>query len=241
MKTVPRTVLTCALLGAATLSAHFVWVEMNPALKIGEPARIRLGYGHDLAKSASAPNAEGLKLWAVGPSGARSELQPAADGDWLAASFTPKQKGCYRLVFVQDRGVISQTADGYKPGGRDVHPNAKRSIKSWRTGSVYAATPNARLVAKPLDLPLEILAERTQSGEVGLTVYRNGKPAAGVEVTCAAPGSTTAQKSGVTDAQGRLTAKPAKLPVLFLASVSTPAPAGSKYESENLSAGVLVQ
>jgi uncharacterized GH25 family protein len=241
MTSTRRTALLGALLGAATLSAHFAWVETASTLKMGEPARIRIGYGHDLAQSVSAASTEGLHLWAVGPSGTRTDLEPAADGNWLAATFTPKQKGFYRFVFVQDRGVLSQTTTGYKAGGRDVYPDAKRSFKSWRTGSVYASTPNAKPVLKPLGLALEILAERNGKGEVILTVFRDGKPTAGVDVTCAVPGKTTSEKVGTSDEKGRVVANPAPGPTFFQASVSTPAPTGSNYDSENKSAGVLIQ
>jgi hypothetical protein len=140
---------------------------------------------------------------------------------------------------IQDRGVMSQTATGFQPGGRDKHPDAKRSMKIWRSAVAYARTSGVPVSrAKSLGLPIELVCEM-KPGELELTALRNGKPAPGVEVTLAVAGKTEPDKVGKTDAAGKVTYKAnptANKALLFIAAVEEAMPKGSNYESNNLTA-----
>jgi uncharacterized GH25 family protein len=240
MKT--RLLLLTALSGLAAM-AHFAWIELAGGLTKGQTAQIRIGFGADLAKSASAISLDGTTVFAIAPSGARSALAPQTEGPWLVASYAVKEAGAHRIYFTQDRGAMSQTTSGVKPGGRDAHPDAKRSFKSWRSGMVFGWTEKAKPTAsKPQGLPLEIVAEKSADGHV-ITVYREGKPAVDAEVSVARPGVEEAQPAGRTDKSGRFAYKvPAgqKSAYLLLAAVAEPAPKGANYDTQNLTASVLL-
>lgn len=224
--------------------AHFAWIDAAPGkLVVGQPAKVRIGFGHDLAKSESAISLDGTSMFAISPSGAKTELKPAVDGVWLSAAAAVKDKGVHRFYFTQDRGIMSQTTKGYKPGGRDVHPDAKKSYKSWRSGLVYAWTADAKFAAgKAIGLPLEVLADRS-SDSVTLTVLRDGKPASGAEVSVAWPGVEEAQSVGKADGNGRFVYKvPAGKTGQFvlLAAVVEPAQKGLTYDTNNFTSSVLL-
>lgn len=237
-----RLLLITALSGLA-VTAHFAWIDLAGTLKTGQTATIRIGFGHDLGKSESAISLDGTSVFAIAPSGAKSALTPKVEGAWLVAGYPVKEAGSHRAYFTQDRGVISQTTKGYKPGGRDVHPDAKKSYRSWRSGMVYASTADAKAVpGKPLGLALETVAEKSSDG-YAITVYRDGKPAADAEISGAWPGEEEAQPVGRADKSGRFVYKvPAgkKGAFLILASVIEPAPKGANYDTANFSASVLL-
>lgn len=234
--------LSAGLLGAATLSAHFAWVEAMPAmLEAGKTAKVRIGNGHDLAKSESAVSLDGLKLWAISPSGAKTELKPAAEGTWVTAAYSVKETGVYRFVMTQDRGVMSQTTKGYKPGGRDVHPDAKKSMKIWRSASAVAWTTGAKFtLVKPIGLGLELTGERTADG-IALVVLRDGKPHAGADLAIGLPGKEDDEPIGKSDSNGRFVYKApanAKGPIVFLATIIEPAQKGANYDTNNYAAAL---
>lgn len=226
---------------AASLSAHFAWIDA-PSLKVGETAKIRIGNGHDIASSESAINLDGLKAWAVTPSGAKSDLKVVADGKWVVANYAVKEAGNYRFVMVQDRGVLSQTPKGYKPGGRDVHPDAKKSMKIWRSAVAYASTGAKATAVKPVGVEFEITAE--QSGDsVVLSVYRGGKPFGGAGIAVGLPGMDDDKDLGKADSNGKFTYKipaGAKGPAVFLATVAEPAAKGANYDTNNYTAAAYL-
>lgn len=240
--TIKSSVFVAALMAATTLSAHFAWVETSSAtLKAGQATTVKIGFGHEVGNSESAVSLDGLTLWAVAPNGEKSALTPRVDGKWVVADFKAKSAGVYRFVLAQDRGVMSQTTKGYKPGGRDVHPDAKKSMKMWRSAVAYAWTDGASHSAgKPLGLPIEVLADR-KGDSVELTVLRDGKTVSGAEIGMNVPGKEEADPVGKSGTDGKFTHKlPAKGPALFLVTTADPAPKGANYDTYNLTTVVVV-
>lgn len=233
--------IAVGLLAAVTLSAHFAWIDA-PTLTVGKTAKIRIGNGHDLGKSESALSLDGLKAWSLAPSGAKADLKFTADGNWLTADFSVKEAGAHRFVMVQDRGVFSQTTKGFKAGGRDVNPDAKKATKYWRSGLAYGSTDSKQAPAKPLGLELELTAVRA-GNDIHLTVYRAGKPFAGAKLAIGLEGVADDQEIGKSDANGKFTYQVAsgkKGPAVFLAVVLNDAPKGSNFDVSNHTAAAYL-
>jgi uncharacterized GH25 family protein len=229
--------LTPAILLASysVVYAHFVWIgPVSPQLKVGETVMIQIGNGHTFPASESAMSSEDLKVFALTPSGARTEIAASVSGKALSAQYEPKEEGMYRFAFVQDRGVMSQTTKGYLPGGKDHHPGAMRSFKSFRSAVAYAWTPDARFTqGKAVGIPFEMTAAKSGSGVV-VTVLKDGKPASGVEISSVWPGQKE-EKAGTSGADGRFTYNVpagAKGPFLLLANIARPVQ-GATYQTEN--------
>jgi uncharacterized GH25 family protein len=226
-----------AALGAATVSAHYAWIETSPVLRPGEKVQIKIGYGHEVTNSESAVSMDKLELWAIDPSGTKTALKPIVSDKWVIADFTAKEKGVYRFVLTQDRGVMSQTTKGFKAGGRDVHPDAKKSMKLWRSAVTYSSTDGVKYsTGKPLGLPFEVVADR-KGDSLELTVLRDGKASSGTEIGLNVPGKEEADPVGKTDGNGRFVYKvPAgtKGPMLFVATSVEPAQKGANYDTNNL-------
>jgi uncharacterized GH25 family protein len=223
------------LLAMATASltwAHFVWISpQEMTLAAGQTVKVQLGNGHKFQASESAMSAEGLKVWAVAPSGKKQELTVAKSGNWLAADYQAAEAGVHWFYFVRDRGVMSRTPKGVKPGGKDKNPDATASFKSFGTG--FAHSPG-KAVQKPMGLPFETIAE-VKPGQVVVTVLHDGKPSAGAEVSVSWPGQEEVE-IGKTGADGKLTYKvPAgkKGAVLFIGERQDKAPAGAAYDTQN--------
>ncbi len=236
MKRFRISIFAVALTGLS-LFGHYTWLETKAELKAGEKTTVKIGHGHEVTNSESAISLNGLELVAHAPSGKKIPLKPVASAAYLEASFTPDEMGVYRFVLTQDRGVMSQTTKGYKAGGRDVHPDAKTSMKLWRSASVYAWTQGAKYQAgKPLGLPLEVIADR-KADSLELTVMRNGKPAPGVEVGVNVAGKEDADPIGKTDGSGKLLYKvpvSTKGAMLLVATLSEPAAKGANYDKDSL-------
>jgi len=98
------------------------------------------------------------------------------------AGYKVAEAGMHRFVLAQDRGVRSWTTQGVQPGGKDKHPQARRSARVFRSAVSYALTPGAAYEkAKPLGLVFEMTGEVT-GDQVVLTVLRESKPVAGVAI-----------------------------------------------------------
>ena len=225
-----------ATIAALSLPAHFAWLEAPTELKAGEAVKVKIGFGHEVGKSDSAVNVEGLEVWAISPSGVKTALKPVTADNWVVADFTPRETGVHRFAFAQDRGVISQTTKGYKPGGRDVHPDAKKSMKMWRSGVTETS-------GKPIGLAFEAVGHR-KGDRIEITVFREGKPFSGADVALNVPGQEEAAKIGASDGNGRFThplAAGAKGPMLFLVTSVEPAHKGANFDTNNVASVLLVK
>ncbi|MDX2179055.1 MAG: DUF4198 domain-containing protein [Bryobacteraceae bacterium] len=226
-----------AMLGAGSLMlGHFAWIGPVAApLKVGETAKVHIGNGHDFPGSESPLSQDKLSVWAVAPSGAKMEVAVAPAEKHLMGTFPVKEAGVYRIVFTHDRGVFSKTTKGFKPGGRDMHPEATESYKLYRTAISYAATSGKAFgKEKPLGLLYEMVPEKTGEGVV-VTVLAGGKPCAGAKISVVWPNKED-EEVGQTGADGKFLFKMAagtKGPVLLLADHKTPAPKGAPYDTEN--------
>jgi uncharacterized GH25 family protein len=227
--------LGISLVLAGTAAAHFAWIAPGePVLTVGKAARVQLGIGHELGVSEAAPLLPGLQVYALAPSGARTELRPAKSGLWLAAEYTPKEAGQHRLVFTHDRGVRSRTPKGLVDGGRDKNPTATQAFRGIRTAVAYASTANAKFEPKAAGLAYELIPQRTEKG-VTVTLLLNGKPCAGGAVAVSWAGKKEVVL-GKTGADGRLSyAVPAgaKGPFVILAEQPVAAAKGANYDTDN--------
>lgn len=218
------------------LNAHFVWISpVSSKIMAGKPVQIQVGNGHEFPTSESPLTQDNLKVFAVSPSGVRTDIATAALGNFVTGKYAPKEPGMYRFAFVQDRGVLSQTPKGYLPGGKDKYPDAKRSFKSFRSAVAYAWTsePNWMSESKSLGIPYEMTAAK--SGDtIVLTVLKDGKPAPVSEISAVWPGQKE-EKVGKTGAGGKFSYSiPAgrKGPMLLLANLVAPV-TSSNYETDN--------
>jgi hypothetical protein len=217
---------------------------MAPAgpLVVGKANRIEIGHGHRFPVSEEAIAAGQLKAFALSPTGKRVDLKVAAAGKVVAADYTPSEAGTHTLGFVQDRGISSRTPGGLKKGGKDVNRDAVQSFRSVRTSVSFAATGKVTMPGKAAGLEFEIVP-RMEAGAVALQVLRNDKAAAGVEVHVLLKGQEESKAVGKTDGQGRIVYKTeagAAGPVLFLADLKETAPAGTAYDTTNLSTSLYV-
>jgi len=165
------------------LYAHFTWVTTSVSpLEVGKTVEVLIGHGHQFPASEEVIITEGAEVYAVAPSGRRTALAPKARKPLLVAGYKVAEAGLHRFVLAQDRGVRSWTTQGVQPGGKDKHPQARRSARVFRSAVSYALTPGAAYEkAKPLGLVFEMTGEVT-GDQVVLTVLRESKPLAGVAI-----------------------------------------------------------
>lgn len=233
-----------AATAALSLSAHVIWIESAvPQLEVGKAAMVRIGNGHDIAQSESAVSLEGLQMWVVTPANSKVPLKPAVDGSWVSSEYLVPSAGVYRFVMSHDRGVLSSTPEGLKPGGRDVHRNAARSMKIWRSASAVGSTPGKKAGSlRPLGLTFELVGER-RGDVMELRALRDGKPQANADLAIGVPGKKEQDSIGKTDAAGKFGYKVPHTTngsVVFVASISEPAEKTATFDTYNYSASLYL-
>jgi uncharacterized GH25 family protein len=243
--TIRNFVSLVAALGAAAaiVTAHATWIApVQPVLEMGKPVTVQVGNGHHFPDSESAVSPEGLDVFAVGPGGDRARLTASVSGKTLTARHHVQGPGTYRFVFVQDRGVMSRTPAGLKPGGKDQHPNATQSMKAYRSAVAYATTAGAKQSdLKPVGLKFELAPQRS-ADTVTVTLLQDGKPCAGAAVNSFWPGKDE-QKAGTTDTSGKFVYHvPAgqKGQFLLTASHTEKAPAGAVFDTLSYSTALYL-
>lgn len=231
------------LLGAVSLFAHYTWLAPAPsAVKPGETVTVLLANGHAFPAAEEPLKGVEMKAKVADPAGRTTVLDVADKGRGPEAAFKTGPEGLYRVAGEYDRGVISRTPEGWKPGGRTSHPGASSAIKSYNSFLCAVRTHGTALdSAAPLGLAFEVSWSRTARGIAALATA-GGKPVEGADVSIIL-GSGEAGPAGKTDAAGRVeieVAETFKGPVLLSGSISKPAPAGSDYDAERWSSSYFL-
>lgn len=224
-----------ALLVVPLAWGHYTWLARTHYSASGDTAYLEIGHGHSFPVSEEAPQATHVQAFLVNAKGERKPLSIAQDGKALKLEAPLAGRDLARVYYVRDRGVISQTADGWKDGGRDQHPGAKSSVKTTQYGITWVGFLGTTNNAKPLGLELELNYEKGIRGRL-VRVMRSGKPARGVDVL-AVMGEDKEIALGKTDAQGYVSAD--KLPedkaTLFSVRLELPAAKGVQFDKTVLS------
>jgi hypothetical protein len=220
------------------LFAHATWIApVEGPLEVGKSVEVQIGNGHAFPRSESALSPQNLKVFAVAPSGAKADLKPVKSGTFVTATYAVREAGMHRFVFVQDRGVMSRTPQGLKPGGRDQNPGATQSMKMYRAAVAYAGTPGADLAVRAsLGLTFDVIPRRTKDSII-VTALLNSKPAAGAKIRAVLPGQKE-QELGATGSDGKFTYRvPSGLngPFLLVAAHSEKAGPGETYDNADYS------
>jgi uncharacterized GH25 family protein len=234
--------IIAALALATAAQAHSFWITPAAATcKPGETVRVEVGQGHDFPNSEAAPDLKTVAAFAITPGGKKVPLTLTVDGAVLSAAYPATEAGTHRFYFVRDRGILSRTPQGLKPGGRDKNPNATRAFKYIGTASAaIQAGTGPEKAAAPLGLPFELLAAQS-GGAVSFTALRDSKPAAGAVVEALLGGKEA--EIGKTGPDGKLSYK---LPAgtrgrqVFAAALEIPAPAGSGFDAETFVTAVVL-
>lgn len=229
------------LILAGSAAAHFTWIA-PPALTAGKPATIVIAHGHQFPVSEEAIAAAQVRAFALSPAGKRIELKAVKSGARIEATFTPAETGTYAVAFSQDRGVLSRTPAGVKPGGRDTNPDSVQSVHNVRTAVAFASTGKVVPAGKPLGLEFEIVPQVAGSS-VTLQLLRSGKPVPGVAIQVLTAGAKEPVDAGKTSPQGTASwniSAGAKPPVLFMATLEEPAPARATFDKTSLSTSLYL-
>lgn len=233
---VPFFFLSAFLMTALLGWGHFNWLLRTHYSASGDTAYLEIGHGHGFPSSEEAASLTNLKAFFVGANGSRQPVKITAGAKSLRLEVKLPSKELARVYYVRDRGVRSQTANGWKEGGRDKFPDAKAVRKSSDYGISWVGFNGTTYNAKPLGLGLELNYESGMRGRL-VRVWRNGKPAKGVEVL-AVLGEHREIKLGKTDRDGYVKVAetvPEHVPVLFSVAVTEQAPRGANYDQESLS------
>lgn len=228
------------LLGFFAMAAlgwgHYNWLVRTHYSAAGDTAYLEIGHGHDFPASEEASSTSSLKAFLVAADGSRTPVEISKAPKSLKLEVKLPSKNLARVYYVRDRGVRSQTASGWKHGGRDQFPDAKTSRKTVDYGIAWVGFSGTTYNASPLGLDLELNYESGLRGRL-VRVWRKGKPARDVEVL-AVLGEDREIKLGKTDRDGYVKVAetvPERAPVLFSVALTEKAPKGAKYDEDVLS------
>lgn len=238
-----RAAVALSLCGAAAVFAHFAWLSPAPAkAAVGETVIVRMSSGHSFPTGGEPVKDIDLKLTAFTPSGKSVILAPADNGQGLEAAFKVESEGVYVVAGEYDRGVVSRTPEGLKPGGKSKNPNATSTMKSYSSFicTVRASAP-VPLSSVPLGLRFELSWKR-EGRSLSVSATAEGKPVEAAEIS-AVVGSGDAKAIGKTDAAGGIAIEiPESFrgPILLIGSVSKPMPSGSDYDTDRTGCTVFL-
>lgn len=235
---VKRAALASLLCGAVSLFAHYTWLSPAPATaKAGETVTVLLASGHSFPEAEAPVQGVALTMTLFGPSGKPAALTVADKGRGPEAAFKVEAEGVYLVAGELDRGIISRTPDGWKPGGKSEHPNAVSAMKSYSSFLCAVRTAGTPLTsAGPQGLAFEATWKR-EGRRLTVLMTAGAKPVEGAEVSVII-GSGDSKPMGKSDAQGKVgidIPEGFKGSVLLIGSLSKPAPAGSDYDLERMS------
>jgi len=239
-----RSIVKLAVLGlflcaAVSLFGHFAWLSpVSAKAALGDMVTVRMFSGHAFPAGGEPVTGIDLKMTVFPPAGKGLALAPADRGRGLEAAFKAESAGVYRVACEYDRGVISRTPEGWKPGGKSRHPNATDVIKSYNAFlcAVGVSSPVPASGA-PLGLKYELVWTR-QSRRLTVMALAEGKPVAASEISIVI-GEGDAKAAGKTDASGPSGIEGpegVRGPILLIGSLSRPMPAGSEYNAERTGA-----
>ncbi len=222
--------LALVFLAAPLAWGHYTWLVRTHYSASGDMAYLEIGHGHHFPESEEAPSVSHLKAFLVNAKGESKPLPLKAEGKTLKFEAPLAGRELARVYYARDRGVISQTAEGWKDGGRDQHPGAKQSMKMLQYGIAWVGFVGTSNSAKPLGLELELNYETGMRGRM-VRVMRKGKPAKDVAVL-AVLGEDSEIDLGKTDGQGYVSAGkvPEGKPVLFSTRLESPAAKGANFD-----------
>lgn len=244
--TSPLRVAAVLLAAAGMALAHYTWIApAGASLEVGKPALVRLFHGHHFPVGEEKMQLAGSQVKAISPSGQVTDLTGQASPQGDSVNYLPKQAGLHRIVYTLDRGVMSRTPQGVKPGGRDKNPGAAQSFRRYVSSVAYLPVGGkGTAVAGPSGAEFELSATPQQGGGWVVTVLAQGKPVPGVAVEAFVAGAEAPVAVGKSDGNGAVrhtAAKTAAAPVLFTAEWKAPAPAGAAYDAVNYSTSLYLQ
>lgn len=230
------------LAGAA--SGHATWVWLEPTrVEPGQPVTVRLLHGHRFPDGESTPGAEGLTLVALTPDGRREPLSIIHRDGVRQSVYQPVQPGRHWLILEQNRGVRSQTARGWQPGGRSQHPDARRHVRFYTSAlaALDVGRTNGQGESIGLDLPFTLTAHR-QGDQLRLRVTADGVPVPGVGISWQGSGTDPAA-IGSTGLDGSILWRPSPFPAkpfLLIAEQRGPVADQVEYGELAVSATLLI-
>jgi len=238
-----RSALGVTLYGAASLFAHYTWLSPTPSTaKIGETVVVRLGNGHSFPVSEELVKDIELIMTVVDHSGKPTILVPTEKGKGLEASYKVETEGVYRVACEYDRGIISRTPEGWKPGGRSKYAKAMSVLKAYNSFlSVFKTSAASILSVDPIGLVFEI-SWRREGLKLLILATTKGNPIEGAEIS-AIIGSGDAKPIGKTDKAGRIEIEipdAFKGLILLMGSISKPMPVGFDYDAERKSSSYFL-
>jgi uncharacterized GH25 family protein len=235
---IERIVLGVVVFGAVSLFAHYTWLLPTSSIaKIGGIATVRIANGHSFPSEGEPVKDIDLKMIILDPAGKSVALKMVDKGKGLEASFKTEIEGVYRVASEYDRGIISRTPEGWKPGGKSKNPNATSVLKSYNSFISAVRTSSAPFFsASPMGLAFEISWARNGHKLVAL-VTTKGTAVENAELSVII-GSGDAKSMGKTDSAGRIAFEipnTFKGPILLMGSISKPMPANADYDAERMS------
>ncbi len=229
--------LAVMMLFALTAMAHFTWIRIYTGeLRPGVEASAMISHGHDFPLIGVTPAFDETKVYVKDFRKDKTEqLKADRQSGFLGAPVVVPAEGVYAFYFITDRGVMSKTTRGWKPGGLDKYPKAIDSYKKYEASVAYVKSPKADWVnPKPLGFRLELVPLKISAGEVKLQLLLDGKPLAGKRIRLAMA-LKKPQIIGKTDDKGLISYQPAKgfhAELLFSATENIPAP--KKYHTKRI-------
>ncbi|WP_146260411.1 DUF4198 domain-containing protein [Algoriphagus chordae] len=156
--------LTMLIVG---VQAHALWIHTASTSELGQAHPYKVYYA-DYHENAIEPVAKWysdvkeFELWLISPSGKKTKLEPTATNEYFEGSFTPDEKGEYRLQ-------ISHTAD---PGDSKTAYQFNAYAQVWVGKGKAAAIPDSDLAlvrdAKSSDLEVLYKGKALAEGDIAI-------------------------------------------------------------------------
>lgn len=182
MKTIKSFFLLALILGGniGLGFAHALYIDVNAEGKSGETQEVNVYYSEfaDRTKEAVSDwysDASQFELWLVQPDGTRVLLDTQIKTDHVSSSFTPKEKGVYRLE------ISHTTADVAEGTAYQFNAFAQVSVGNYKNPSSISAK----------DADFTLVKENSSSENQSFKIYLNGQPKAEISATLFLPSGKT--------------------------------------------------